>query len=875
MEMASRYLPKEIEERIYKNWLEKEYFKAHIDKQKKPFTVMMPPPNITGQLHMGHALDDTIQDIFTRFHRMKGDATLWVPGTDHAAIATEAKVVAKLKEEGIDKRDLGREKFLERSWEWKKLYGGKIINQVKKLGCSCDFSRERFTMDESLSNAVKKVFIDLYNNGLIYRSERIVNWCPYCRTSISDIEVNYEEEQGNFYHIRYKIEGSEDYVVVATTRPETMLGDTAVAVNEKDDRYKHLIGKNVILPIIEKPIHIVGDFHADMEFGTGVVKITPAHDPNDFEVGKRHNLDLVNILNEDATLNENAGKYQGLDRYEARKKIVEELKEIGALEKIEPHMHNVGKCYRCNTIVEPYASKQWFVKMETLAKPAVDAVKNKEVKFIPDRFEKIYLNWMENIHDWCISRQIWWGHRIPAYHCKECGHFVVSENDVATCEKCGKNMYQDEDTLDTWFSSALWPFSTLGWPENTEDFEFFFPTSMLVTAYDIITFWVSKMIFSSLYFTKKVPFDTVFIHGIVRDKDGRKMSKSLGNGIDPLVVIDEYGTDALRFSLIQNISPGNDIRYIPEKVEASRNFANKLWNAARFANMYISKETEESMATFDIEKLEIEDKWILDKLSEVITEVTRNIESFEIGIALQKIYEFIWNDVCDNYIEMIKPRLYDTTNSTYTEAIWNLNYVLINILKLLHPYMPYITEEIYTNLVHEDESIMISKWPEAKYTYAKERNEVDIVIEMIKQIRNLRANANVQNNQKVNAKIYTKNIKDAINKSENFFKKLALLEEVEIIEDISQDLKDYTVIHMDLADIYLDMSSVINKEEEILKLEKEKEVAQNELKRATNMLANEKFVSSAPEKNVQAEREKVDKYTEMIQKITERIESLK
>ena len=747
---------KKRENEIYKNWEENGYFKPVIDKDKKPFVISMPPPNVTAKLHIGHALDDTIQDILIRYHRMLGDPTLYVPGTDHASIATEVKVVEKLKKEGKSKESLGREKFLEEAWKWKEEYGGKIVEQQRKLGLSCDWQRARFTMDEGCSKAVLEVFERLYNEGIIYKGERLVNWCPECKTPISDIEVEYEEQKSNLWHIRYKIENSDDYVVVATTRPETMLGDTAVAVNPNDDRYKDIVGKRVFLPIVNKYIPVVADRYVDMEFGTGVVKITPAHDPNDFKVGKRHDLEIINILNEDGTLNEKAGKYEGMTTLEAREEIVKELKDIGALVKIEPHVHNVGSCYRCHHTIEPYISNQWFVKMEELAKPAIEAVKNGDIKFIPKRFEKIYLNWMENIEDWCISRQLWWGHRIPAYYCKECGKITVSKEHITICE-CGGEVVQDEDTLDTWFSSALWPFSILGWPDNTEDYSYFYPNSVLVTGYDIITFWVSKMIFSGLHYTNKIPFENVYIHGLVRDSQGRKMSKSLGNGVDPIEVIENYGTDALRFSLTQNISAGNDMRYMPEKLETARNFANKLWNAAKFVNMYI-----DDIAVENVENFLPADKWILTKLSKLEKEVKDNLDKYELGVPLQKLYDFIWSDFCDWYIEIVKTRLYDkeTNPFSYSVAVWTLNHVLVQVIKMLHPYMPFITEEIYQNLHTDKNSIMKDMYPCDNYNFEKETEIIELFLNMIRNIRNERLNSGINGSKKVNAQVYLKNEND-------------------------------------------------------------------------------------------------------------------
>ena len=862
MNLETRYNPGEIEERIYENWENKGYFKPKIDKDKKPYTIVIPPPNVTGQLHMGHALDDTIQDVLIRYNRMKGVPTLWVPGTDHASIATEVKVVEKLAKEGKTKEELGREGFLKEAWAWKELYGGRITTQLRKLGCSCDWSRERFTMDEGLTRAVEYVFVKLYEKGLIYQGKRIVNWCTCCRTSISDNEVEYEADKSHLWHIRYQIEGTDKYVVVATTRPETMLGDTAVAVHPEDERYMDIVGKNVILPIINKPIPVVADTYVEKDFGTGAVKITPAHDPNDYELGLRHKLEVISVINEDGTIAEGYGKYSGMTREEARVAIVKELEEIGALVKTEDYEHNVGKCYRCKTIVEPYASKQWFVRMEELAKPAIEAVRNKETRFIPERFEKIYMNWMENIRDWCISRQLWWGHRIPAYYCEECGKTIVQMGHPKTCE-CGGKLHQDEDCLDTWFSSALWPFSTLGWPEKTEDLEYFYPTDTLVTGYDIITFWVSKMIFSAIEHTGEVPFKDVFIHGLVRDAQGRKMSKSLGNGIDPLEVMKEYGTDALRFSLIQNIAPGNDIRYIPEKVEAGRNFANKLWNASRFSLTYIEKMPN---VVIDENKLYPEDKWILSKLSHTVTNVRDNIEKYEIGVALNTIYDFAWSDFCDLYIEMVKPRLYNESSDGYESSVATLKYVLENILKLLHPYMPYITEEIYSNLETENEALIIAKYPEAKYNFEQDVKFEEELISVIREIRNARANAGLTNSKKINMTIYSKSYLDNINKSVEMLKKLLSVENLNIAE--VQGLEG-TAIHTQNIDVVLDLSVGINKEEQNAKIQEEIKKAESELKRAQGMLANEKFVSKAPAALIEAEKEKVKKYTELIQKLKE------
>ncbi len=863
---------KKRENEIYKNWEENGYFKPVIDKDKKPFVISMPPPNVTAKLHIGHALDDTIQDILIRYHRMLGDPTLYVPGTDHASIATEVKVVEKLKKEGKSKESLGREKFLEEAWKWKEEYGGKIVEQQRKLGLSCDWQRARFTMDEGCSKAVLEVFERLYNEGIIYKGERLVNWCPECKTPISDIEVEYEEQKSNLWHIRYKIENSDDYVVVATTRPETMLGDTAVAVNPNDDRYKDIVGKRVFLPIVNKYIPVVADRYVDMEFGTGVVKITPAHDPNDFKVGKRHDLEIINILNEDGTLNEKAGKYEGMTTLEAREEIVKELKDIGALVKIEPHVHNVGSCYRCHHTIEPYISNQWFVKMEELAKPAIEAVKNGDIKFIPKRFEKIYLNWMENIEDWCISRQLWWGHRIPAYYCKECGKITVSKEHITTCE-CGGEVVQDEDTLDTWFSSALWPFSILGWPDNTEDYSYFYPNSVLVTGYDIITFWVSKMIFSGLHYTNKIPFENVYIHGLVRDSQGRKMSKSLGNGVDPIEVIENYGTDALRFSLTQNISAGNDMRYMPEKLETARNFANKLWNAAKFVNMYI-----DDIVVENVENFLPADKWILTKLSKLEKEVKDNLDKYELGVPLQKLYDFIWSDFCDWYIEIVKTRLYDkeTNPFSYSVAVWTLNHVLVQVIKMLHPYMPFITEEIYQNLHTDKNSIMKDMYPCDNYNFEKETEIIELFLNMIRNIRNERLNSGINGSKKVNAQVYLKNENDKklFKLCEDYIKRLGYIENIEYIDTEEKANNNYTSITLPRISIYLDLLGAVDLDKENERLNNEKEKVLKELNRAKSMLSNEKFVSKAPANLVEQEKMKVIKYEEMLNDIEKRIKEL-
>ena len=875
--LENKFNPKDFEDKIYKNWEEKGYFKPSEDKSKKPYTIVIPPPNITGKLHMGHALDETIQDLLIRYKRMQGYNALWLPGTDHAAIATEAKVVAKLKEEGTSKEKLGREEFLKRAWEWKKEYGGIIINQIKKLGCSCDWDRERFTMDEGLSNAVKHVFVDLYNKGLIYKGKKMINWCPYCKTSISDAEVEYEEEPTHLWHIRYKVKGEENrYVVVATTRPETMLGDTGVAVHPADERYKDLVGKTVILPIMNKEIPVVADEFVEKEFGTGAVKLTPAHDPNDYESGERHGLEVVEVFDENGKMNDLVPEYAGMDIYEAREKIVEKLKEIGALVKIEDYTHNVGKCYRCHHSIEPKISEQWFVKMEPLAKPAIDAVRNGDVKFIPERFDKTYFNWMENIRDWCISRQLWWGHRIPAYYCKDCGNMQVSENEVTKCNKCGStNIEQDDETLDTWFSSALWPFSTLGWPEQTEDFKYFYPTDTLVTGYDIIFFWVARMIFSAIEHTGQAPFKNVFIHGIVRDSQGRKMSKSLGNGIDPIEVIDKYGTDALRFSLILGISPGNDIRYMPEKLEAASNFANKLWNASKFVlgNLENYKEVEFK----DIEKsLTYSDKWILSKLNKLVLDITNNIDGFELGVFAQKIYDFIWNEFCDWYIEMVKPRLYNEEDETKLAAQYTLNKVLADSLKLLHPIMPFITEEIYTKLYNSDESIMISKWPEYSKNadFDKEELAVEELKNIITGIRNIRVQRNIHPSKKSKLIFVTSESKEAVENSESWLLKLGFGNEIEISANKENLPQNAMSVLANGIELYMPFEDLVDISEEKERLQKEKERLESEIQRATKMLNNPGFVNKAPVEKVQEEKDKKTKYEDMLETVKNRLKEI-
>ncbi len=868
-ELEKLYNPRDVEDRIYKFWLDGGYFTAKPDPEKKPYTIVIPPPNITGQLHMGHALDETLQDILIRFKRMQGYSALWIPGTDHASIATEAKIVEAMRKEGVSKADLGREKFLERAWAWKEQYGGRIVEQLKKLGTSCDWSRERFTLDEGCSEAVKEVFVRLYEKGLIYRGERIINWCPHCLTSISDAEVEYSEQAGHFWHINYPLADGSGVVEIATTRPETLLGDTAVAVNPDDPRYKDMVGKMLILPLVGREIPVVADSYVDMEFGTGAVKITPAHDPNDFEVGLRHNLPVINVMTDDAHINENGGKYEGMDRYEARKALVADLEAGGYLVKVKDHTHNVGSCYRCSTTVEPRVSKQWFVKMEPLAKPAIEAVKNGETRFIPERFDKIYFHWMENIKDWCISRQLWWGHRIPAYYCDSCGEMVVSKTAVDTCPKCGGKMHQDEDTLDTWFSSALWPFSTLGWPAETEDFKYFYPTSTLVTGYDIIFFWVARMIFSAIEQTGKTPFDTVFIHGIVRDSQGRKMSKSLGNGIDPLVVIEEFGADALRFMLATGNSPGNDMRYSDDKVRASRNFANKLWNASRFILMNLSDEiTDESLP----ETLTTEDKWILSQYNELVRQVTENLEKFELGIAVAKLYDFIWDVFCDWYIELCKARL-QAGGEESKNAQKVLVYVMNNTLKLLHPFMPFITEEIWQALPHTGESIMIAKFPEYSDTlcFPEEEREFGRVVDAIRAIRNARAEMNVPPSRKAKVYIETQ-YPEAFKAGEKFFFRLAGASEVEIAPEIK--LEGVVSAVTDSARLFIPLADLIDKEKELARLNKELAACQKDIDIISGKLNNEKFMAKAPEKIVEQEKEKLVRANERMENIKESLKAL-
>jgi valyl-tRNA synthetase len=876
-ELAKKYDPSQVEDRLYNEWMEKKYFHAVPDSSKTPYTIVIPPPNITGQLHMGHALDNTLQDILIRWKRMQGYCALWLPGTDHASIATEARIVETMAKEGLKKEDIGREKFLERAWEWKRVYGGRIVEQLKKLGSSCDWDRERFTMDEGLSKAVLEVFVRLYEKGLIYRGDRIINWCPKCCTSISDAEVEHEEQDGSFWHIRYPIKDSGGFVTVATTRPETMLGDTAVAVNPEDERYSDLIGKTVILPLMDREIPVIADSYVDKEFGTGVVKITPAHDPNDFEVGLRHDLQQIRVMDDRAVMNENAGKYAGMERYEARKRIVEDLRELGLLEKIENHSHNVGTCYRCDTVIEPILSRQWFVKMKPLAEPAIEAVRNGTIKFVPERFSKIYFNWMENIQDWCISRQLWWGHRIPAYYCQGCGEMTVAREQPDTCPICGSsNLEQDPDTLDTWFSSALWPFSTLGWPEKTKDLEYFYPTDVLVTGYDIIFFWVARMIFSGLEHMGKEPFSHVFIHGIVRDAQGRKMSKSLGNGIDPLEVIGKYGTDALRFALTTGNSPGNDLRFSTEKVEAGRNFANKIWNATRFVLMNFDEDADFSRV--DRSKFTTADKWILSRANTLAREVTENLDNFELGIALQKIYEFIWEEFCDWYIELVKPRLFDREDPTRLEAQWVLNHVLGVAMKLLHPYMPFVTEEIYRNLINDDDSIMISAWPvyDESMEFAGDERDMELIMDAIKAVRNIKAEMNVPPSKK-NKLIFVAGDSERriLEDGKRFIERLAGASEIVIQADKSGVPDDAVTAVLAGAEIFIPLEDLVDIAKELERLEKEKANLEKELERVNSKLSNEGFISKAPAKVVEEEQAKKVRYSEMYEKVLARIAILK
>lgn len=874
-ELEKTYNPSEIEDRLYQKWLDNKYFHAEVDHSKKPFTIVIPPPNITGKLHMGHALDETMQDILIRFKKMQGFNTLWQPGTDHASIATEVKIIEALKEEGIEKEDLGREKFLERAWEWKEEYGGTIVSQLKKLGSACDWDRERFTMDEGCSKAVEEVFIKLYEKGYIYKGSRIINWCPVCQTSISDAEVEHVDQAGHFWHIKYPVVGTDDFLEIATTRPETMLGDTAVAVHPDDERYTHLVGKMLELPLCGRQIPIVADEYVDKEFGTGAVKITPAHDPNDFEVGRRHDLPVINVMNDDATINENGGKYEGMERYEARKAIVKDLEEQGYLVKIKEHEHNVGTHDRCKATIEPMVKPQWFVKMDELAKPAIEAVKNGDIKFVPERYTKTYLHWLENIRDWCISRQLWWGHRIPAYYCDECGETVVAKEKPDVCPKCGCTHFtQDEDTLDTWFSSALWPFSVLGWPEQTEELDYFYPTNVLVTGYDIIFFWVVRMVFSGYEHTGKAPFDTVLIHGLVRDDKGRKMSKSLGNGIDPLEIISQYGADALRFTLVTGNAPGNDMRFYMERVEASRNFANKVWNASRFMMMNFE---QADFSHVQLSDLTSADRWILSKFNTLAKDVTDNMDKYELGIAVQKLNDFIWEEFCDWYIEMVKPRLYNDEDNTKAAALWTLKKVLSESLKLLHPFMPFITEEIYCNLTGE-ESVMLASWPEYRedYNFVQEEAAVELMKEAVRGIRNIRAEMNVSPKKK--AKVFVVSdkaeVRDIFEQGKVFFGTLGYASDVAVQEGKEGIADDAVSTVVPDAEIYMPFAELVDIEKEIERLKKEQKKLGGEIKRCEGMLNNERFLSKAPAQKVDEEKEKLSKYRQMLNKVEERLGQL-
>lgn len=873
--ISTTYDPKEFEERIYKNWEEKGYFTPVIDKSKKPYTIIMPPPNITGELHLGHAFDDTLQDMLIRFKRMQGYCTLWLPGEDHASIATEVKVANELAKQGYNKKEMGREAFLEKVWEWSDDYRARIRNQVKKLGVSADFTREAFTMDENLSAAVKHVFVKLYNEGLIYQGNRITNWCTHCQTALSDAEIEYEEQAGHFWHINYPLADGSGFIEIATTRPETLLGDSGVAVNPNDERYKHLIGKTVILPLVNREIPIVGDDYVDLEFGTGAVKMTPAHDPNDFEVGKRHNLEIIRVMDDKGIINEKGGKYQGLDRYEARKAIIKDLEEAGLLVKIKDHSHNVGTHDRCGTTVEPIISKQWYVKMDTLAKPAIDVVKEKKTKFVPERFEKTYFNWMENIQDWCISRQLWWGHRIPVYYCKDCGEMMVLEETPNACTKCGTtNIEQDNDVLDTWFSSALWPFSTLGWPNKTEDLEYFYPTSTLVTGHDIIFFWVARMIFSGLHNMGETPFDTVLIHGLIRDSEGRKMSKSLGNGVNPLDVIDEYGADALRFMIATGNAPGNDMRYYPERVESSRNFANKIWNASRFVMMNLDKELMNKYK--DSTEYSLADKWILSEMNTLVKEVTENMDKFELGIAMQKVYDFMWTEFCDWYIELIKPVFYGEDEKAKGIVYNVLNTVLVTGLKLLHPAMPFITEEIFTHLTDE-ETITTTAWPEFDEALVSKEaeNNMAYVIEAIKGLRNVRAEMNVPPSRKAKVICYiAQEAKEAFNAGSAYIEKLASASEVEFIEDKANVPANAVSLVVKGGELFMPLLDLVDKEKELDRLNKEVKKLEGEIDRIDKKLGNQGFVAKAPAAVVDAEKEKRVKYVEMLEAVKVRIDAL-
>ena len=874
--LATTYSPKDFEERIYKNWEENNYFTPIIDKNKKPFSIVMPPPNITGKLHLGHALDNTLQDMLIRFKRMQGYCTLWLPGQDHASIATEVKVENELLKEGLVKKEMGREAFLEKVWEWADEYRDTIRTQLKKMGVSCDFTREAFTMDENLNKAVRTVFVKLYNEGLIYQGNRITNWCPKCTTALSDAEIEYEEKEGFFWHINYPLADGSGHLEIATTRPETLLGDTAVAVNPNDDRFKDLVGKMIKLPLTDREIPIVADDYVDIEFGTGAVKITPAHDPNDFQVGLRHNLPQIRVMDDHGVINELGGKYQGLDRYEARKQMIKDLEDLGLLVKVKPHTHNVGTHDRCGTVIEPIISKQWYVKMESLAKPAIEVVKNNETKFVPERFDKIYFNWMENIQDWCISRQLWWGHRIPVWYCNDCREIIVEVDAPEVCPKCGsKHLHQDEDVLDTWFSSALWPFSTLGWPNKTEDLEYFYPTNVLVTGYDIIFFWVARMIFSGIHNMDKTPFDTVLIHGIIRDSQGRKMSKSLGNGVDPLEVIDEYGADALRFMLVTGNSPGNDIRYIPERVEAARNFANKMWNASRFVMMNLDREVMKKYE--DCKEYSLADKWILSRMNTLVNEVTENMEKYELGIALQKVYDFMWTEFCDWYIELVKGVLYGEDEKAKGIVYNVLNEVLQTGLKLLHPVMPFITEEIYTTLT-DGETIVVSNWPEYNEALkdAKAEKDMDFIIEAIKGLRNVRAEMNVPPSRKAKVIAHaTAEAKEAFISGVNYIEKLASASEVAFINDKNEVPENAVSLVVKGGELFMPLLDLVDKEKELERLNKEKKKLEGEVERIDKKLSNQGFVSKAPQAVIDGEKEKREKYQEMLNAVLVRIDALK
>ena len=887
--LNEKFNPKDFEDKLYQEWEENGYFKPSKDKTKETFCVMMPPPNVTGKLHMGHALDDSLQDILVRYKRMRGYRTLWVPGTDHASISTEMKVVQKLKAEGKTKKDLGRDKFIEEAWDWTHLYGGTIMEQQRKLGCSCDWDRKRFTLDDGMSDAVLEQFVNLYNKGLIYKGKRMVNWCTSCNTSISDAEVEYKEEASHLWHIRYKIKNEDRYVIVATTRPETMLGDTAVAVHPDDERYKDIVGKTCILPIMNKEIPIIADEFVEKDFGTGCVKITPAHDMNDYQAGLRHNLDIIEVFDENFKMGNLKPEYAGMELKEAREKIVEKLKEIGALVKEEDYTHNVGKCERCKNTIEPKISEQWFVKMKPLAEPAIEAVKNDSIKFVPKRYEKTYFNWMENIQDWCISRQLWWGHRIPAYYCDKCGHINVSKTKVEKCEKCGSiELHQDEDTLDTWFSSALWPFSTLGWPnKDAEDLKDFYPTNVLVTGYDIIFFWVARMIFSGLETMKEKPFSDILIHGIVRDSQGRKMSKTLGNGIDPLDVIDKYGTDSLRFSLVSGTTPGNDIRYMPEKLEQASNFANKIWNAAKFITMNLADDEKVKAFTYEIfdenqkyndELLRIEDKWILNKFDKLVVEVSKNIDNYDLGIALDKIYSFIWNEFCDWYIEMVKPRIYSEDENVKVAVSSILNYIFSSSLKLLHPFMPFVTSEIYSKLINsEDADLMVSKWPTIKeeFEFDKEENFVEKLKKLVIEIRNVRTKMNVHPSKKSKLILVTDNFEKEIEEAKDFLTKLGFASEIKVQDNLEGiDEKAISIVVDDIK-VFIPFEDLVDIKEEIIRLENEKKRLEGEVLRGEKMLSNPGFISKAPETKVAEEKAKLENYKEMLKAVEERLNSLK